>query len=103
MAGDFNALWTAPELAALRRVATAASAPSLAGQTSLIGTTGALIDHIALISPALPAASSTGSPAPMAILQLAKIALVLDQPDVSGVMPSDHAGVMALLTSVHEK
>jgi hypothetical protein len=28
---------------------------------------------------------------------------VLDQPGVSGVMPSDHAGVMALLTSVHEK
>ena len=78
VAGDFNALWTAPELVALRRVATAASAPSLAGQTSLIGTTGALIDHIALISPALPAASPTEIPAPTAILHFAEIALVLD-------------------------
>lgn len=84
LAGDFNAPWDAPELAALHAPGWASTAPALAGRSSLIGRPAALIDHIALR-------------APHTALALAEPRLVLDQPSPAGVMPSDHAGVMALI------
>lgn len=84
LAGDFNAPWHSPELAALHAPGWAGTAPALAGRSSLIGWPAALIDHIALR-------------APHTALALAEPRLVLDQPSPAGVMPSDHAGVMALI------
>jgi endonuclease/exonuclease/phosphatase family metal-dependent hydrolase len=86
LAGDFNAPCHAPELAALHAPGWVSSAPALAGQSSLIDRPAALIDHIAL------QAAPSGP-----VWTLADVSLVLNQPSASGVMPSDHAGVMARL------
>ncbi|WP_439545723.1 endonuclease/exonuclease/phosphatase family protein [Sandarakinorhabdus sp.] len=87
LAGDFNAPWDAPELAALHAPGWTATATGLAGQSSLIGRPAALIDHVALRAPA------SGS----ATLGLAEPRLVFDQPMPDGTIASDHAGVMALI------
>jgi endonuclease/exonuclease/phosphatase family metal-dependent hydrolase len=84
LAGDFNARWDAPELALLDAPGWVSSATMLAGHSSLIGQPDALIDHVVL----------RAGPAALA-LQQARI--VLDQPDAAGVLPSDHAGVLAVL------
>lgn len=92
LAGDFNAPWSSPELAALRTPAWTSTEAALNGRSSLIAQPGAisaqpsafsaqpgaLIDHIAV---------RTG-------LALVSAALVLDAP-AAGLMLSDHAGVMA--------
>ncbi len=83
LAGDFNAPWHAPELAALHAPGWTSTAPALAGQTSLIDRPAALIDHFVL---------RAGGP-----WTLGNASLVLNRPSTRGVMPSDHAGVMAYL------
>lgn len=87
LAGDFNARWDAPELAPLSAPDWASSATMLAGQSSLIGQPDALIDHVAL----RPGTAG---------LALHQARIVLDQPDAAGVMPSDHAGVLAVLGAI---
>lgn len=93
LAGDFNALWSAPELAALQTAGWTSTAGMLAGQSSLIGRPLALIDHIVLRAPR----SGPGAEGEALALSLAETSVVLDQPSAAGVMPSDHAGVMAVL------
>jgi endonuclease/exonuclease/phosphatase family metal-dependent hydrolase len=84
LAGDFNAPWQAPEMAALHAPGWTSSAPALPGQTSLIGRPAALIDHIALYAP---------SAAPP-FWRLGAASVVLDTASARGIMPSDHAGIM---------
>jgi endonuclease/exonuclease/phosphatase family metal-dependent hydrolase len=85
LAGDFNAPWHAPELAALRGPGWTSTASALAGQSSLIDRAHMLIDHIALYAPHSAAKPSS----------LSEASIVMNQPSRSGTMPSDHAGVMA--------
>lgn len=87
LAGDFNAPATAPELALLQAPGWTSTAPLLAGQSSLIGRPAALIDHVAIRAP-------SGN------LGMHQAQIVLDRPDAAGVMPSDHAGVLAELAPI---
>ncbi len=89
LAGDFNASWQSPDLAALHGPGWVSSAVALAGRSSLIGRPAALIDHIALNDPA-SGQDSKG-------WQLHQAQIVLDQPMHPHVQPSDHAGIMAIL------
>lgn len=84
LAGDFNAAATAPELALLAAPGWTSSAGLLGEQSSLIGRPPALIDHIAVRMP----------------LRLAAARIVLNRPDAAGVMPSDHAGVLAEIAPI---
>lgn len=88
LAGDFNARWGSDELALLAAPEWASTAPLLAGASSRIGLAGALphvlIDHVALRAGA-------------ARIGLRAARIVLDQPGRAGVLPSDHAGVLAEL------
>ncbi|WP_017667332.1 endonuclease/exonuclease/phosphatase family protein [Sandarakinorhabdus sp. AAP62] len=87
LAGDFNARWDAPELALLSAPGWVSSATMLAGQSSLIGQPDALIDHVVLR-------------AGTAALALNEARIVLDHPDAAGVLPSDHAGILAVLAAI---
>ncbi len=84
LAGDFNAPATAPELALLQMPGWTSTAPLLAGQNSLLGRPAALIDHVAIRAP-------SGN------LRLHQAQILLNEPTASGVLPSDHAGVLAVL------
>lgn len=86
VAGDFNALWRDPEMAAFGEPAWTSTARALAGCSSLIGRPGALIDHIALLG--------------RGVLRLDQVALAFDRPSPLGVMASDHAGVLAVLSAI---
>lgn len=84
-AGDFNAAWHTAELAMLHGPGWISKAPALTGQSSLIDRPAALVDHINLYVP----------PSNAAKWVLSGAALVLNQPSASGVLPSDHAGLIA--------